>query len=159
MTASDNRSANLAPVPEDRAALTARAVTASVTVAAAHGLRVDDPRVLADGCAVRVYLRPAPVVARISTLTALLRTPIEAWLAREVAVADFLAAHGAPVVAPSDTLPPGPHHRDGLVMTFWRYAQPVSEAVPDTTVTGRMLAELHAVLREYQATCRCWRRL
>jgi hypothetical protein len=145
MTSSDNKSANLAAIPEDQAALTARAVTASVVVATAHGLRVDDPHMLADGCAVRVYLRPASVVARVSTLIALLRTPIEAWLAREVAVADFLAARGAPVVAPSDILPPGPHHRDGLVMTFWRYAQPVSDAVPDPAVTGRMLAEL----REY----------
>jgi Ser/Thr protein kinase RdoA (MazF antagonist) len=34
-------------------------------------------------------------------------------------------------------------------MTFWRYARPVSDAVPGPAVTGRMLAELHAVLREY----------
>ncbi|HAA28796.1 MAG TPA: antibiotic transporter [Cyanobacteria bacterium UBA8553] len=149
MTSSDNKPSNLPLTSDDRAALTASAVTASVAVAAAHGLRVDDPKVLANAYAVRVHLRPAPVVARISTITALLRTPIEFWLAREVSVAGFLAAQGAPVVAPSDAIPPGPHHHNGLVMSFWRYAQPVSDAVPDLAVTGRMLAELHSVLRNY----------
>ena len=97
----------------------------------------------------RVHLRPAPVVARVSTITPMLRSPIDSWLAREVSITEFLAAQCAPVVAPSDILPPGPHHHDGLAMTFWRYVQPVSDAVPESVVTGRMLAELHVVLRDY----------
>lgn len=133
----------------DRRAIAARAVAASVSVASAYGIKVDEPCVLADAYSVRVHLQPAPVVARVSTLTPLLRSPIESWLAREVSVAEFLAAQGAPVVAPSDLLPPSPHHYDELAMTFWRYVQPVSDAVPEPAVTGRMLAELHAVLRDY----------
>lgn len=131
------------------AALTARAVSAATAIATAHGVRVDDPEVLAQGYAVRVHLRPAPVVARVSTITAVLRAPIEPWLARELDVAAFLAARGAPVVPPSDVLPPGPHHHDGLCVSFWRYVQPASDAVPDAPVAGRMLAELHAALRDY----------
>lgn len=34
-------------------------------------------------------------------------------------------------------------------MTFWRYVQPVSDAAPEPGVTGRILAELHVVLRDY----------
>jgi hypothetical protein len=133
----------------DRSALTARAVAASVSVASAHGVRANDPQVLADAYSVRVHLKPAPIVARISTLIPLLRSPIESWLTRELSVAEFLAAKGAPVVPPSDLLPSIPHHCDGLEMTFWRYFEPISDAVPAPTILGRMQAELHAVLRDY----------
>lgn len=134
---------------EDRAAVTARAVAAAKTVAESYGLKVEDPEVLADAYAVRVHLRPAPVVARVSTFTALLREPIETWLARELSVVGFLAARGAPVVPPSDALPPGPHQHDGLHISFWRYVQPVSDSPPAPEVTGKMLSELHDVMREY----------
>jgi hypothetical protein len=68
----------------DRPALTARAVAASVSVASAAGIRVNDPHVLADAYSVRVHLKPAPIVARIATLTPVLRSPVESWLAREL---------------------------------------------------------------------------
>jgi Phosphotransferase enzyme family len=133
----------------ERSALTARAVAAAASVATAHGVSVDDPHVLADAYSVRVHLQPAPIVARISTITSLLRSPIESWLLREISLAEFLASKGANVVPPSDILPPGPHYYDGLFMTFWRYFQPVSDALPESAIVGKMLAELHAVLRDY----------
>lgn len=127
----------------------ARATAAAVATARAHGLRVCEPAVLADAYSVLLHLRPAPVVARVATLTALLRGPMEPWLEREVSVAGFLAARGAPVVAPSDELPAGPHRHDGLVLTFWRYVRPDPDRIPDASETGRMLADLHTALREY----------
>ena len=133
----------------DRPALTSGAVAASVSVASTYGIRASDPQVLADAYSVRVHLKPAPIVARISTLTSILRSPIESWLARELSVAKFLAAKSAPVVPPSDLLPAIPHHCDGLAMTFWRYFEPISDAVPARAILGRMQAELHAVLRDY----------
>jgi Phosphotransferase enzyme family len=133
----------------ERSALTARAVAAAASVATAHGVSVDDPHVLADAYSVRVHLQPAPIVARISTITSLLRSPIESWLLREISVAEFLVSKGTKVVAPSDILPPGPHYYDGLFMTFWRYVQPVSDALPESAIVGQMLAQLHAVLRDY----------
>ena len=133
----------------DRPALTARAVAASVSVASAAGIRVNDPHVLADAYSVRVHLKPAPIVARIATLTPVLRSPVESWLARELSVAAFLAAKGAPVVPPSDFLPPVPHQCDGLTISFWHYFEPISDALPDGATVGRMQAELHAVLRDY----------
>ncbi|MDZ8089150.1 MAG: phosphotransferase [Nostoc sp. DedQUE12b] len=133
----------------NRTALTARAVAAAVSVVSAHGVKVDAPHVLNNAYSVRVYLHPAPIVARVSTVTALLRSPIESWLAREISVAEFLASCGSPVIAPSDRLPAIPHQHDGLFMTFWRYVQPVSDRLPDPQIIGRMLAELHALLHDY----------
>ncbi|HEY9669451.1 MAG TPA: phosphotransferase [Coleofasciculaceae cyanobacterium] len=133
----------------NRSALTARAVAAAVSVADAHGIKVDNPRILADAYSMRVHLQPAPIVARVSTITPLLRCPIESWLAREISVVEFLVERNAPVIAPSDLLPAIPHQSDGLFMTFWRYVQPVSDALSESAIAGEMLAELHAVLHDY----------
>lgn len=149
MTSPDGTGSELSAVARQSKERADRAVEAAVTVATAHGLRVDEPVVLASLFAVRVHLRPAPVVARVPTLTARVRRPIEAWLARELAVVDYLVSRGAPVVPPSRVLPPGPHHHDGLAMTFWQYVEPDASRTVTAVETGRMLGELHAVLREY----------
>ncbi|MBE9211520.1 aminoglycoside phosphotransferase family protein [Plectonema cf. radiosum LEGE 06105] len=133
----------------DRKALTNRAVAASVAVAAKHDITVDEPKILADAYSVRVHLQPAPIVVRVSTLTPILRYPIASWLLREIAVAEFLAAKDTPVVPPSDLLPSGVHSHDGLFMTFWQYVPRVSDIIPDSGTVGKMLAELHAVLKDY----------
>jgi thiamine kinase-like enzyme len=135
----------------NRQTLTNRSVAASLAVASKHGISVDDPKTLADAYSVRVHLQPAPIVARVSTLTPILRYPIESWLLREIAIAEFLVAKNAPVVPPSDLLPSGVHCHDGFFMTFWHYVKPVSDVVPESETVGKMLAELHAVLREYPA--------
>ncbi|WP_133824225.1 phosphotransferase family protein [Actinomycetospora succinea] len=128
--------------------LTARAIAAATAVAAEHGVRCDDPVVLADGYSTVVHLRPSPVVARVPTLYAVLR-PGTAWRAREVEVVRHLQSVGAAVVPLSGDLPPGPHVRDGLTVTFWEYVA----ARPDAEVTERdlapALAELHAALATF----------
>ncbi|GAA1692104.1 aminoglycoside phosphotransferase family protein [Nonomuraea maheshkhaliensis] len=125
------------------------AVSAAVALAEEHGVRVREPVVLNDSFNLRVHLRPAPIVARIPTVTALGRPrPAEA-LERELAVASHLHASGAPVVPPSDLLPPGPHVRDGVTLSFWAYAEHDPGHVPAPDTAGRMLAELHAVLRAF----------
>lgn len=128
--------------------LTARAVAAATAVAAEHGVRCDDPVVLADGYSAVVHLRPSPVVARVPTLYRVLR-PGTAWRGREVEVVRHLQSVGAAVVPLSDELPPGPHVRDLLTVTFWRHVT----AQPDVTVTERdlapALAELHAALATF----------
>jgi hypothetical protein len=135
--------------PEARAAVTARAVAAAVQVAKQHGIAVEAPVVLAERYAVRVHLRPAPLVARVSTFTALLRPPIESWLARELAVTSFLHRLGAPVVPPSPLLPSGPYLRDGFAISFWQFVAPLSDEPAPAEVAGAMLAELHQALRGY----------
>ena len=110
--------------PEDERVATA--VAAAAAVAKGHGIAVGQPRVLHDGANVVVHLAPAPVVARVATLTRLLRDGTTSF-AREVSLAGELAAAGAPVVPPSDLLPPGPHELEGTVLSFWPYV----EILPD----------------------------
>jgi hypothetical protein len=95
-----------------------RAVEAAVSLARENRLRVEEPVVLNDLFSLMVHLRPAPVVARVATCMPKVRKPISAWLEREIAVTTFLSERGAPVVAPSRELPPGPHERDGFPISF-----------------------------------------
>src|SRR5271168_3814311 len=97
-----------------------RALAAVLEVAAEAGVHCTEPAVLRDQSNLLVHLSPAPVVARLAWATATMRDG-PAWLSREVAVAAFLTATGAPVVAPSDELAPGPHERDGFVFSFWQF--------------------------------------
>ncbi|MGC1281741.1 MAG: aminoglycoside phosphotransferase family protein, partial [Streptosporangiaceae bacterium] len=76
------------------AEMTHAGLAAAVTVARAQGLPADDPEVLSSRGNVLVHLRPAPVVARVATLTAWTRSEPFQWLAREVAVAGYTAANG-----------------------------------------------------------------
>jgi hypothetical protein len=128
-----------------------RAAAAATAVAAAHGVGVREPRVLHDGVNVVVHLAPAPVVARVATLTPLLRPDPARPSGREVAVAGALAAVGAAVVAPSDLLPPGPHAHGGLTLSFWRHVEVLPRAPGPADVAGA-LAALHAHLARLPVT-------
>lgn len=112
-----------------------KAVAAAVEVAAAHGIRTTEPRVLHDGANVVVHLAPVPLVARVATLTRLLRDGVTSF-DREVRLAGALAAAGAPVVPPADQLPPGPHEHDGTVLSFWPYV----EVLPEPPTPGQAAA-------------------
>ena len=99
----------------------ASALAAAQAVAREHGVACDDAVRIAAGSNVLVHLKPAPVVARVMTGTAVLHDDAEQWLAREVAVGAFLAERTDLVVPPTDILPPGPYEQDGLWMTLWRF--------------------------------------
>ncbi len=106
---------------------------------------------IAAGSNVLVHLKPAPVVARVMTGTAVLHDDVEQWLAREVAVGAFVAGWGELVVPPSDILPPGPHERDGLWMTLWKFVPHDAQAPPpEPGELGRSLRELHAALADFR---------
>ncbi|WP_327584999.1 phosphotransferase [Nonomuraea sp. NBC_00507] len=125
------------------------AVAAAVAVAAEHGVRVREPVVLTDSFNLRIHMRPAPIVARVPTVTALGRPRPADVLRRELEVVSYLRGVGAPVVPPSDLLPPGPHVRDGVAVSFWTHV----EHDPDYAVTpeqaGRALAGLHEAMRRF----------
>ncbi|SDK11190.1 Thiamine kinase [Nonomuraea maritima] len=125
------------------------AVSAAVAVAESHGILVHEPVVLHDSFSLRIHLRPAPLVARVPTVTALGRPSPGDALAREAAVVSFLHAAGAPVVPPSDLLPPGPYVQDGVAVSFWAHVEHDPDHVITPDAAGRALAELHAVLRGF----------
>jgi aminoglycoside phosphotransferase (APT) family kinase protein len=129
--------------------LSVRALRAAVEVAEEAGLRFDRPTILRDRSNLLVHLAPARVVARIATATGIMRSG-DAWLAREVAVAGYLAAAGAPVVAPSLEIPPGPHHRDGFALTFWEYVEELDDPL-DAPEAGRGLRLCHEALADFTA--------
>ncbi|HEX8103810.1 MAG TPA: aminoglycoside phosphotransferase family protein [Solirubrobacteraceae bacterium] len=123
------------------------ALAAARGLAEAHGLPAAGATVLHAGSNVVVHLPPAPVVVRVMSGTAALHADPAQWLAREVSVCAHLARLGAAVVAPSDVLPAGPHHVDGLWMTGWAYV-PVDRGAPEPPPDelGHALRELHRAL-------------
>jgi Phosphotransferase enzyme family len=126
-----------------------RALAGAGAVASAHGLAQDEAVVIHSGSNVLVHLRPAPVVARVMTGTVALHDDPPSWLAREISVLEFLAQSGL-AVAPSALIAPGPHHHDGLWMTFSEWiadAEPID--LDDAQRLGRVLRDLHDELRGF----------
>jgi hypothetical protein len=128
----------------------ASSLVAAQTVAREHGVACDAAVPIAVGSNVLVHLKPAPVVARVMTGTAVLHDDPGQWLAREVAVGAFLAGRTDLVVPPTDLLPPGPHEQDGLWMTLWTFVPHDEQArPPEPRELGRSLHRLHAALADF----------
>jgi hypothetical protein len=131
-------------------ALDQRGLAAASTVAAAHGLSVDEAVVIHSASNVLVHMRPAPVVARVMTGTVALHSDPQRWLKREVSVLEFLDPTGV-AVSPSRLIAPGPHSCDGLWMTFTEWVAEVQPATDlgDARGLGRRLRNLHDELRRF----------
>jgi len=125
------------------------ALKAARVLATNHGLPAADLVVLHAGSNVVVHLAPAPVVVRVMTGTAGLHGDPAAWLEREVGVCLHLERLGAAIVAPSDAMPPGPHHVEGLWMTCWAHVA-VDRAAPNPPPEelGRALRDLHVAMSQ-----------
>src|SRR4051812_49751637 len=87
-------------------------LAAAQAVAREHGVACDEAALLAAGSNALGHLKPAPVVARVMTGTAVLHDDVERWLSREVAVAAFLAGPADLAVAPPHPLAPRAHQQD-----------------------------------------------
>jgi hypothetical protein len=85
---------------------------------------------------------------RTSKMAALLvESGVTVLSERELSVARHAARGGAPVVQPSDLLPPGPHRRDGHTLVFWNYLAQAGEL--DAAAAGRGLHTIHDALADY----------
>jgi len=125
----------------------ASAVRECVAVARTYGVVCDDPLVLKESANVVVHLRPAPLVAKVSASTRLVRPDVESWLDREIAAARHVRAAGLPTAQPSDLVPPVVHNGpEGAVMSFWQHVPHDRDALMSSEELGAMLASLHEVL-------------
>jgi len=124
--------------------LTRQGMDAALRLAQRLGLPRDEPMILSNRGNLLVHLAPASVVARVATLTARSRrNPIE-WLAREVAVAGYVASHAGPVVAPAEDA--GPYWQDGFAISLWAHVRALDNK-PGPADVGSALARLHRVTR------------
>jgi hypothetical protein len=123
------------------------AVAAAVAVARAHGVRCEEPVVLRQAWHVLVHLAPSAVVARVSTAIPFPEGPKADDVVRELHVARHAAQAGAPVIPPTDDPDPGPHDREGHVVTFWHHVEPQGDV--DPRAAGRALRLIHDALQDY----------
>ena len=135
-------------VPVD--ATTRRGLAAARTVARRLDLPHGDARVLSARGNLVVHLAPAPVVARVATLTAWSRADPAAWLRRELVVARHAVARGAAVLAPAVDVDPGPHVVGPDPVTLWAFAA-VGSRRPAPAEAGTALATLHAAVADLPA--------
>jgi len=134
---------------------TQAAVAAALAEARAHGLR-GEGRVVRDLTNVLIHLEPARVIARVPLTLRRLRPPL--WFAQEVELVQYLADQGAPVAPPAATLDPGPHERDGFLVSFWDYVAHDPDRA-DPPAVGQALERLHAALEHYRGSLPTYDRL
>ncbi|MGP3991244.1 phosphotransferase family protein [Streptomyces sp. 3N207] len=137
--------------PEKLAARKSRALEAAIAAGRDLGLTVTDATVLYDVFSVVVHLAPSPVVVRVPTvLPSYVDVDSQAAQQRvELDVVRWLAEQGHPVVPPSPLVPQDPVQRDGFSMTFWQFVELDKSIEPDLVQNARLVADLHAALREY----------
>ncbi|WP_243866511.1 phosphotransferase family protein [Actinophytocola oryzae] len=120
---------------------------AAVTAATSLGVVCDDPVVLHDGSNVVVHLRPAPVVARVATLTASIRPGIGSWFRRDALVARHLASRGVLATTPIEPAV----HVDGYTVGLWRYETHDPSHVISPGEVATRLYDLHVALADLDA--------
>ena len=123
------------------------AVEAALDVVGKLGVPADGPVVLSDANNTIVRLAPAPIVAKVGTSH--FRDARLESLERELAVAAYLAGRGAPIVRPTEDVPPGPHCWRDLTVTLWQYAEPVRDARPASRESAAALATVHRAMVDF----------
>jgi hypothetical protein len=115
----------------------------------ASGLPADRLETWKDGSNLLVRPVPAPVIFRVATFTGRVRGDPMPYLRRELELVTWLAARGAPVMAPADVLDPGPHLVDGWGIVAWRFEEHEAGVVPSGRATLDALDALHGVMDGY----------
>ena len=129
---------------EDRRRL---ATAAALRIARELGIDARQPRILKDSNNTIVHLGPAPVVAKVGTSH--FRDAKLESLARELAVATHLAERGSSIVGPAPDVHPGPHVRQDITLTLWRYVEPLRGAPVRPAETALALRAVHEDLNDF----------
>jgi thiamine kinase-like enzyme len=118
-----------------------RAVTASVSTAAALDLTVNDAVVLHDSNKLTLRLLPCDVLARVA--------PVAHQVAQfEIELAQRLTASESPVAALEPRVEPRVYERDGFVVTLWTYYEPATPQEVSPAEYAKALERLHAGMRK-----------
>jgi thiamine kinase-like enzyme len=118
-----------------------RAVTASVSTAAALDLTVNDAVVLHDSNKLTLRLLPCDVLARVA--------PVAHQVAQfEIELAQRLTASESPVAALEPRVEPRVYERDGFVVTLWTYYEPATPQEVSPADYAKALERLHAGMRK-----------
>ncbi|MBV9165116.1 MAG: aminoglycoside phosphotransferase family protein [Solirubrobacterales bacterium] len=127
-----------------------RACEAALGVGARLGLHTRRAVILRDWNNTIIRLAPAEIVAKVAT-SHFREARLES-LDREVAVAAHLAARGAPVVPPTQGIPPGPHRWQNLELTLWQYIEPAPGSTPPAAQMAAALKIVHQALADFEGT-------
>ncbi|RKE17464.1 phosphotransferase [Streptomyces sp. TLI_171] len=119
------------------------AVEAGRASAVELGLRVDEVVVVHDSDRAALRLLPCDVLVRVAPA----RDHAEASF--EVEVARRLVGAGAPVAEPDPRVGARVHLRDGFVLSFWTYYEPVGPAVAPAEYADALVRH-HAALRRVE---------
>jgi hypothetical protein len=130
-------------------------VAAAMAVARNVGLTDIRPVVLNVSGHTVVHLAPWPIVARV--LSAFTLEQMMPSVRRELALAQHLAARGAPSATPTIDPPPGPHIVGETTVTLWNFVEhrPV-DGVADALAAGHALAAVHAAMADFQGQLPLW---
>jgi len=116
---------------------------AATEIATQHGIIPNRCDILQDGNTLVLRLTET-LVARVVTDVDGPRQGTE-WFAREIAVAEFLARHEAPVIPVHPDLPPGPYEHLGYTLNFWQFVTRIDEEADPRTI-GATLHQCHDLL-------------
>lgn len=121
-------------------------IHAASQTAKAHGVTPDRCDVLQDGNTLVLRLTETLVARVITDLTGPRQG--KEWFAREIAVAQHLTLHGAPIIPLHPQIPPGPHEHSGYTLNFWQYVHPIQAQVPPELI-GSTLQQCHLILHTF----------
>ncbi len=121
-------------------------IRAATETATAHGITPDRCVILQNGSTLVLRLTET-LVARVVTDLDGPRQGME-WFARENAVAQHLARHGAPVIPLHPDLPPGPYEHLGYTLNFWQFVTAIA-AEAEPAVIGTTLHQCHELLQTF----------
>jgi aminoglycoside phosphotransferase (APT) family kinase protein len=116
-----------------------RAVAATISIASALDLPVDDAVVLHDSNKLALRLLPCDVFARVGQAG-------HELAALEIELAQRLAETESPVAALEPRVEPRGYERDGFEVTLWTYYEPVTPHVPAADYADA-LERLHVGMR------------
>ncbi|HEX7261557.1 MAG TPA: aminoglycoside phosphotransferase family protein [Luteolibacter sp.] len=118
-------------------------IRAATETAIAHGITPDRCNILQNGSTLVLRLTKT-LVARVVTDLDGPRQCME-WFARENAVAQHLARHGAPVIPLHPELPPGPYEHLGYTLNFWQFVTAIADEAEPAAI-GTTLHRCHELL-------------